>query len=71
MFKELFTDTDVDEFESVVVPDKTQYRRLFKTGIHSLKQTQQVLLRFVNNKATSLVTLKGIRALYGLIYGTG
>ena len=60
--QELFRDTDVDEFDSVVVPDKTQYI-FFKTANHLRSATSGVIAATWNNKATSLETLKGIRPL--------
>jgi hypothetical protein len=57
--KELFTDTDIDEFESVVVPDKTQYR-LFKTGaLIEANTTGVIAVR--KQQGYEFGTLKGIK----------
>ena len=57
--KELFTDTDVDEFDSVVVPDKTQYR-LFKTGSLAEEATTGVIA-VRKQQGYEFATLKGIK----------
>jgi hypothetical protein len=55
----LFTDTDVDEFESVVVPGKTQYR-LFKTGSLTEANTTGVIA-VRKQQGYEFGTLKGIK----------
>jgi hypothetical protein len=57
--KELFTDTDIDEFDSVVIPDKTQYR-LFKSG--DLQQsTTNGIIAVRKQQGYEFATIKGIK----------
>ena len=57
--KELFDDTDIDEFDSVVVPGKTQYR-LFKTGSDPESITEGVIA-VRKQQGYEFATIKGIK----------
>ena len=57
--KELFDDTDIDEFDSVVVPGKTQYR-LFKTGSNPESITEGVIA-VRKQQGYEFATIKGIK----------
>jgi len=57
--KELFDDTDIDEFESLVIPGKTQYR-LFKTGSLTEANTTGVIA-VRKQQGYEFGTLKGIK----------
>ena len=57
--KELFDDTDIDEFESLVIPGKTQYR-LFKTGaLIEANTTGVIAVR--KQQGYEFATIKGIK----------
>ena len=58
--KELFDDTDVDEFESVVIPGKTQYR-LFKSVAGTLQSTTAGVIAVRKQQGFEFATIKGIK----------
>jgi len=59
--KELFDDTDVDEFESIVVPGKTQYR-LFRVNTSSDTQaTTKGIIAVRKQQGFEFATTKGIQ----------
>jgi hypothetical protein len=58
--KELFDDTDVDEFESTVIPGKTQYR-LFKSVAGTLQSTTQGVIAVRKQQGFEFATTKGIK----------
>ena len=59
--KELFDDTDVDEFESIVVPGKTQYR-LFRVNTASDTQaTTKGIIAVRKQQGFEFATTKGIQ----------
>ena len=58
--KELFDDTDVDEFESVVIPGKTQYR-LFKSVAGTLQSTTTGVIAVRKQQGFEFATIKGIK----------
>jgi hypothetical protein len=62
--KELFDDTDIDEFDSVVVPGKTQYR-LFKTGSDPESITEGVIA-VRKQQGYEFATIKGIKTVQQL-----
>jgi hypothetical protein len=57
--KELFDDTDIDEFDSVVIPGKTQYR-LFKTAGNPESITEGVIA-VRKQQGYEFSTIKGIK----------
>jgi len=58
--QELFDDTDVDEFESIVIPDKTQYR-LFKSVAGSVQSTTTGIIAVRKQQGFEFATTKGIK----------
>ena len=58
--KELFDDTDVDEFESTVIPGKTQYR-LFKSVAGTLQSTTTGVIAVRKQQGFEFATTKGIK----------
>ena len=58
--KELFDDTDIDEFESIVIPGKTQYR-LFKSVAGTLQSTTQGVIAVRKQQGFEFATTKGIK----------
>ena len=58
--KELFDDTDVDEFESIVIPGKTQYR-LFKSVAGTLQSTTTGVIAVRKQQGFEFSTTKGIK----------
>jgi hypothetical protein len=58
--KELFDDTDVDEFESTVIPGKTQYR-LFKSVAGSVESTITGVIAVRKQQGFEFSTLKGVK----------
>ena len=58
--KELFDDTDVDEFESIVIPGKTQYR-LFKSVAGSVQGTTTGVIAVRKQQGFEFATIKGIK----------
>ena len=58
--KELFDDTDVDEFESVVIPGKTQYR-MFKSVAGSVESTTTGVIAVRKQQGFEFATVKGIK----------
>ncbi len=58
--KELFDDTDVDEFESTVIPGKTQYR-LFKSVAGTLQTTTNGVIAVRKQQGFEFATTRGIK----------
>ena len=58
--KELFDDTDVDEFESTVIPGKTQYR-LFKSVAGSVESTITGVIAVRKQQGFEFSTIKGLK----------